>query len=86
MVTIPNRISMKLFGPWLRADNNDSLLFINIPEEDDRRLAMESEQWKTRELAQITRGKHIDYEDGEESIREVRHRDTEAEFGTIKRM
>lgn len=31
IVTNPNGLSAKLFGPWMRAENNDTLCFINAP-------------------------------------------------------
>lgn len=38
IVTNPNGILAKLFGPWLRAANNGSILFINNLEQKEREL------------------------------------------------
>lgn len=35
LVTTPNGISAKLFGPWIRAENGGTLEFINMSETDD---------------------------------------------------
>lgn len=35
MVTTNNGVSARLYGPWLRAKNKDSLCFINLPEDSD---------------------------------------------------
>lgn len=45
-VTTPSGISAKLYGPWLRAESCDSLLFINTPEIgelDRRKIKIEQE-------------------------------------------
>lgn len=64
MVATPNGISAKLYGPWLKAKNNESLLFINTPKigEEDRRIVKSEQEADTSKLAWITRkssiGKH----------------------------
>lgn len=86
MVTTPNEILAKLFSPWLRADNNGSLLFINVPEEDDRNTNEEDEVEQTGKLARITKGKETVLGDRECNSKENMGRNAAAEYDNTKMM
>lgn len=86
VITTPNGISAWLFDHWLRADNNSSLLFINVSKEDDRRVEAGREEAQTEELARITKGKHMIHLDEQSRCREVSHRIDKAEYGNARRM
>lgn len=86
VVTILNGIYAKLFGHWIRANNNGNLLFINVPEEDDLNSTKEDGVRHTEELARITKDKQIEYRDGQNSCKDVIHRNVEAEYENTKMM
>lgn len=53
LVSSPNGITAKLFGPWLWVEHNGCLNFINTPIEDDQRQCMVAVESEGRELAHI---------------------------------
>lgn len=61
MVTTPNGISARLYGPWLKTENNESLLFINTPEIGavERKMVEVEQEAGTGELARITKKSSI---------------------------
>lgn len=54
LVTCPNGISAKIFGPWLRAEHSRSVCFINTPVEDCRKISTLGRGKVTEELQQLT--------------------------------
>lgn len=52
IVTTNNGITAKLYGPWLRAEENGSLCFINLPEEseDDQRSIILRDNFSSKVL------------------------------------
>lgn len=54
LVTTPNGISAKLFGPWITTKNRGNMEFINTPELDDRRQLEIENELGSEELVRIT--------------------------------
>lgn len=52
-VTSPNGISAQLYGPWIRAENNGFISFINMPEVESTRWSEDKNTTGEKELAQL---------------------------------
>lgn len=89
LVTTQNGISAKLYGPWLRAENSSTLLFINTPPlgENDRKIIERKQEADVEKLHRITaRNQSATDESQHLGGSDLRRDSTKMEFGSALEM